>query len=806
MTRQIEMRGTRAGARAGLLVLVVAGCTGAGPRGERGAAAAGEELRFCLREGEGHNCLLRDRVLATHVIASSGARARLIAAFPPENSGVAFWATPLGGGEAQLSLEEPLASFEQDGLRGVRFGLVSSRGLALERVVLGSMRVIRDYQALRSLEGRDRVIEGFERLLPTLPPALRATLAAQGLRPGVLRARARVELTIRQRAPALLEARGQSLDGAQRFLLRLRAPAGRLEGEAGAPRLVAAGPGPLRLEVEAASTLAPYRGLGERELLRPTALEHLRRLRERPTERVRYQQLAAAARSLAFLSTDRKFLAGSWRFLTYFGRDTLMSLWLLQPALAPAALESGLQSVLDRLSPEGDVAHEESLGDQAALERLAAFTEQAAAGRLAELAGGLPRLSQPVYDYKMVDDDLMLAPLLALYLEDPEVGGARARSFLAARGASGRSNLEALAANLAFVLRRVAPYAASGRAADLIALKDKLPVGDWRDSEEGLGGGRYASSVNAYLAPTALDAILRLLRSPRLDRAALMAAARRGGHAELTGEDLERRVQAAASRWEHAREHFAVRLDAGQVRERLRAFLASAPVGRLERELLRAAPLVSDGGGDQGEGVSLGAVVEGAAPPLPREGLAFDALSLDAAGRPIEVMHTDDAFALLARDLPAGELSRRLLKYERRYPLGLDDRFGVYVANPALSPRRDDLRTFDRAHYHGTVVWSWQLGLLQRGLLRQLERCRLLASRDGAELAGRLQAILARLARAEARVGPLRGSELWTVRALGDRLMPAAFGSVGHADESNALQLWSDVSLGVDLERSRLLR
>lgn len=36
---------------------------------------------------------------------------------------------------------------------------------------------------------------------------------------------------------------------------------------------------------------------------------------------------------LTFLSYREKYLAGSWRFDTYFGRDTMMSLTLLAPVL-----------------------------------------------------------------------------------------------------------------------------------------------------------------------------------------------------------------------------------------------------------------------------------------------------------------------------------------------------------------------------------------------------------------------------------------------------------------------------------------
>ena len=80
----------------------------------------------------------------------------------------------------------------------------------------------------------------------------------------------------------------------------------------------------------------------------------------------------AARNALAFMSYREKFLAGSWRFNTYFGRDTLMSVRLLMPALKPAAIEAGLNSVLARLSPTGEVAHEEGISEFAFLQNKAA--------------------------------------------------------------------------------------------------------------------------------------------------------------------------------------------------------------------------------------------------------------------------------------------------------------------------------------------------------------------------------------------------------------------------------------------------
>src|SRR6202021_717348 len=81
---------------------------------------------------------------------------------------------------------------------------------------------------------------------------------------------------------------------------------------------------------------------------------------------------ATARNSLTFLSYREKFLAGSWRFNTYFGRDTLMSVRLLMPVLAPEAVEAGLGAVLTRLSAQGEVAHEEDIGEFAVLDHLRA--------------------------------------------------------------------------------------------------------------------------------------------------------------------------------------------------------------------------------------------------------------------------------------------------------------------------------------------------------------------------------------------------------------------------------------------------
>lgn len=70
--------------------------------------------------------------------------------------------------------------------------------------------------------------------------------------------------------------------------------------------------------------------------------------------------------SLSFLSYSEKLLAGAWRFLTYFGRDSMIAALLLEPVLSTGngtAMEAVLGAVLERINrTEGSVCHEETIG------------------------------------------------------------------------------------------------------------------------------------------------------------------------------------------------------------------------------------------------------------------------------------------------------------------------------------------------------------------------------------------------------------------------------------------------------------
>ena len=78
-------------------------------------------------------------------------------------------------------------------------------------------------------------------------------------------------------------------------------------------------------------------------------------------------------RSVELLSSEQKLMAGLPNFATYFGRDMMMAALMMRPIWRPAMSEHVIASVLRKLSPRGDVSHEEALGGQAIRENAARY-------------------------------------------------------------------------------------------------------------------------------------------------------------------------------------------------------------------------------------------------------------------------------------------------------------------------------------------------------------------------------------------------------------------------------------------------
>ncbi|KAI7000149.1 hypothetical protein KC360_g788 [Hortaea werneckii] len=208
---------------------------------------------------------------------------------------------------------------------------------------------------------------------------------------------------------------------------------------------------------------------------------------------------------LSFLSYTNKLLAGAWRFLTYFGRDSMISLLLLQPVLSEGeggAIEAVISAVLERInSTDGSVCHEETIGDYATYLHLQENVTSTA----------------PICSYIMIDSDYFLMPVMQNYFLATETGRRRREAFFATKtslnfGNRGTTYGELSRINAERVMRIAGPFAQpDGQTEEnLVHLKEGEVVGEWRDSTYGIGGGRVPYDVNTALVPAALRSIAAL--------------------------------------------------------------------------------------------------------------------------------------------------------------------------------------------------------------------------------------------------------------------------------------------------------
>jgi hypothetical protein len=652
-----------------------------------------ELLDFSIREGKIYNRFFRRGPVSAHTVLTSGSTARLLVAFPAGNSGVSLWFKKAES-EVRWSDVESIRDVQQANRDGeTLFGVESviaadARQLSVDKAVLGSIRVIRDYMHNRQLA---------------------AALES--------------EVTIAARTATWYRDR---LDGQGGYELSIEVLQGSIAGSPDGTVVFKAQAGqPLRLRVLALSGEEPLTPIGMDELLSEDAVPD-----------------PLAKQVLAFLSYREKLLAGSWRFCTYFGRDTLLSIRLLLPVLGPVAIESGIGSVLARLNAEGEVAHEEDIGEFAILRRA---------------SEGLAVSDEPLYDYHMIDDDFMLAPIAASYFLDHPEGRTRAAAFLRRNTPRGQTYGDALVDNLRFVLASAEPFGHEPEISHLIRLKDGVPAGDWRDSSEGLGNGRIPYDVNAVFVPAALAAIARLQDSGLLQEFM------------HSGVSFSQASSLAETWSNHAPPLFVVHVPLDRARRHV-ADYASAN-GLPEHDALAS--------------LQRSTVVDDF-------GLTFNAVALDDDGRTIPILNSDDGFALMFGNPPTAELERMATVLLRPFPAGLLTPAGLVVANPAYASGKLQ-QLFTGNHYHGTVVWSWQQALLAAGLERQLQRGDLSAATRQHLSEARVslwQVITA--------TNAVRNSELWSWSIEHGKYRVEPFGQRSSDEtESNAAQLWSTVYLAI---------
>ena len=668
------------------LILGIASAT-ATVRAAEPVSGSSQRLSFDVSEGLNFNSFLRDGPVAAHLVLRSGVDPRILIAFPAGDTGIGLWFSHGTQSVAWKMLGRPQPTVLADAQGRPLYGIsveVAATGAAelpIKRAVLSGVRVLRNYQA-----------DG------TLPIEVSATPTIEG--------------------STITWARDR-IDGAAGYVLRIEVTRGSLKPD----RIAATDGDAVELKITAVSGERPLTPLTSPRLLNAAA-----------------QPDQEARDVLTFLSFQEAFLAGSWRFDTYFGRDTLMSVRLLMPALTPNAVDAGLGAVLTRLSPDGEVAHEENIGEFVVLEHRTAGINADA----------------PSFDYKMIDATFMLAPVAAAWLLDDGRGRVQARQFL--RGTDGHTAQSHtmgadLMRNLRFVLHAAAPFAGDPRAANLIALKPGVSVGEWRDSSDGLVGGRLPYDVNAVLVPAALESAGRLYAAGLLDP-----------FLEAADGPLFAGASRMAQVWlSKAAPLFDVEVSNADARQRITQYAASLAVP---------------------DAAALRAVGSSA--------VRFHALALDADGSALPVLHSDEGFELLFGRPDAAQLDRAVRSLIRPFPAGLLTPVGVVVANPVYASTAIQA-LLTRSAYHGSVVWSWQQAVLAAGLQRQLRRGDLPESTKV-----RLRKAQRGLWHAIRAGHVMRNSELWSWSFANGQYGIVPFGTnTADVDESNAAQLWSTVYLAI---------
>lgn len=700
-----------------------------------------------------------------------------------DNESIGFTVRGAGGGVPELAWGTPDAqTASRQGFATLSYRLVArAPHVHLGWFLLGSMRIERDFQYWGrhrqpfasppfSLEEMNRLVAALEKLPVSERSRHLAALRASSV--ATIRNRLSPRLTINA-APTVWTARVRqlSLDGRDSLVLQFAVN----------PRLVSASHvgDSLSLQARSGDSVSFTVTIGSSA----TALTPLSRediftsefLRWLAARRDSAPILERQARGVELLSSREKLMAGLPAYATYFGRDMLVSALMMRDIWRDEMSEFVVASVLRKLSPDGQVSHEEALGGQAVREAAAEYARLVDERRYDRAYQVLRAHRRVRENYHMVDDELQFPILAARWLTDPDVSTGRKRAFLLNRSDLGEPRLNALLRELALVARMTAAYAAEQTATNLVSFaprdSGRWAATSWRDSGVGYANGRFAMDVNALYAPHALESVAAILATLpslgiRVDSLArvlpeLSASAPLGRYARDVAA-----LRAAADAWWGAWRHFEVRLSPPEVRARVAARLAAMP--EQERAFWTATMERTGAANDT---------------------LTFLALSLDAEGRPIGVANTDPATGLFlggrGGTLDQASVLRDVRLFTRAYPVGLlIDGVGPVVANDAYATPAV-WQAFDRDLYHGPrVVWGREVNLFALGVAQQL---RLVPA--GSAYAAELRSALERVLAASEASG--FQSELWSYEVQDGRVRPIRYGT------GSDVQLWSTTDLAV---------
>ena len=519
-----------------------------------------------------------------------------------------------------------------------------------------------------------------------------------------------------------------------------------------------------------------------------------------------------SVRHFEFLSYREKFLAGSWNFLSYFGRDTLIALRLMWPVLSRQAKQTGIQSVLNETGEEGVVnVTDEWTDDRAVVNALECFFREYAAGHLAGarqimrtiLDGTVPE--HPFFD--VLDPTFMFPAAAAHWFKETDDTGLQ-QWLLQDHPVLGRteSNLATLLRNWNFILKAASPYLAAWQ--DLRAKHpDASPrqliethreefektnrflvtsvagAANWRDTYT-LPWHFRSEDINVNLLPMSIAAIQEMtarIRSIGIGQAmAGFSVAQSLAEVQACLQDPSRFEAAKeAWNWDSVREHFLVRRTVHDMRRDFKRYAeglrnGDPTWGNRERGIRELDAMLNC----RECGVSVAEFLhENRVPGTVKDGIEFSALLLDTEGNRLPLLQSDDVFLLLFGRPTLDQFRKIVRPLILAYPFGLsflDDDLGFAITHALYSPRdtpalKDTWKNtwvkFGPDEYHGRSAWPWVLFALISGtrdqVLRGIDENGTPGNNVLPEDIALFEHILEKMKSSLAKLGPLATSEVF---------------------------------------------
>ncbi|MBC7896131.1 MAG: hypothetical protein H7066_12020, partial [Cytophagaceae bacterium] len=357
--------------------------------------------------------LFRDAARNTFQVYLDRREARVVHLWADgENASIGFSARTASGRPAPLHWATDGSIPSTAGrARIMSYDLVaSSPALSLGAFLLGSMRVERDFQAWghhrRPFSAPPFVLDEVRALfdrLASLPDAVRAEHLRLLQASTVATLRDRVTPIVRvEGTRSLWKARftQPSLDGRDTMTIEVQVDPARVSATRARSALTlrARRGSEVPFTIVVSTTGPALTPLDRREIFTPAFLAFLDEARSAdPRPGSRAHRMERQVRGVELLSSRDKLMAGLPTYATYFGRDMLVSALMMRSIWRDEMSEFVVASALGKLSPTGQVSHEEALGGQAVREAASEYVGlvDASAAAPATGSGGLAPRPRP---------------------------------------------------------------------------------------------------------------------------------------------------------------------------------------------------------------------------------------------------------------------------------------------------------------------------------------------------------------------------------------------------------------------------